>query len=443
MVRSPSHEAHTVPSEASLARTRGSGKGHSSSPHSPSTSGLVVKGEQCSSGPTFASPPTCPSAIYRCLKRRLGRTLRGLHCKRRLVRHRKSSSHQPLGVKGSFSGFKELRASLQEPDCSHSDGQHDCGILHQQTGRYEIRLSVCLPLETPVIVSPQRDNLAGLTHPRSPQRDSSGQWAVDALSLSWENLNVYAFPPISLLNQVISKVMDQGCYRMIPIAPGWPNMPWFWDLVTLSTQVPLIPVTEGSCATAFQRSSSQESQQSESACLAPRTSVIQEQGFSDEVAARIEAPQRVSTRAVYKSKWAIFVRCCESNKVDVRSPSIAQIADFLLHLFKERNLQPSTLEGYGTAIADMVGNEKLSISKDENLTRLLDSFHRDKPKGRWGVPSLDLSLVLHQLTKAPFEPMRKASLKHLTFKTVFLLALGSGKRCSEIHAWLYRNIRHQ
>ena len=33
-------------------------------------------------------------------------------------------------------------------------------------------------------------------------------------------------------------------------------------------------------------------------------------------------------------------------------------------------------------------------------------------------------------------------LKHLTFKTGFLLALGSDKR-SEIHAWLYKNIRHQ
>ena len=95
------------------------------------------------------------------------------------------------------------------------------------------------------------------------------------------------------------------------------------------------------------------------------------------------------------------------------------------------------------AIADMVGNDKLNISKDENLTRLLDSFNRDKPKGRRGVPSWNLSLVLHQLTKAPFEPVQKASLKHLTFKTVFLLALGSGKRRSEIHAWLYKNIRHQ
>ena len=129
--------------------------------------------------------------------------------------------------------------------------------------------------------------------------------------------------------------------------------------------------------------------------------------------------------------------------MDFRSPSLKQVADFLLYLFKERQLQPSTIEGYGTAIADMVGNDLVHFGKDESLTRLLDSFHRDKPKGRRGVPAWNLSLVLHQLTKAPFEPMRKASLKHLTFKTVFLLALGSGKRRSEIHAWLYRNIRHQ
>ena len=58
-------------------------------------------------------------------------------------------------------------------------------------------------------------------------------------------------------------------------------------------------------------------------------------------------------------------------------------------------------------------------------------------------PSCNLSLVLHQLAKAPFEPIKGSSLKHLTFKTVFLLALGSGKCRSEIHAWQNRNIRHQ
>ena len=50
-------------------------------------------------------------------------------------------------------------------------------------------------------------------------------WTVDTLSLPWENLAVYTFPPVSLLGHIISKMMDQGCRRMIRIAPGWPDMP--------------------------------------------------------------------------------------------------------------------------------------------------------------------------------------------------------------------------
>ena len=85
----------------------------------------------------------------------------------------------------------------------------------------------------------------------------------------------------------------------------------------------------------------------------------------------------------------------------------------------------------------------INISKDENLNRFLDSFHRDRSKCWRGIPSWNLSLVLHHLTKAPFVPIKEASLKHLTFKTVFFLALGSGKHRREIHAWQNRKIRHQ
>ena len=52
-------------------------------------------------------------------------------------------------------------------------------------------------------------------------------------------------------------------------------------------------------------------------------------------------------------------------------------------------------------------------------------------------------MVFAPADKVHFEPIKEASVKHLTFKTVFLLALGSGKRRSEIHAWQNRNIRHQ
>ena len=63
--------------------------------------------------------------------------------------------------------------------------------------------------------------------------------AVDALSLQWEGVDAYAFPPAAILGKVVEKLQDSHCKRIILIAPGWPNMPWFWDLVTMSTQIPL------------------------------------------------------------------------------------------------------------------------------------------------------------------------------------------------------------
>ena len=87
-----------------------------------------------------------------------------------------------------------------------------------------------------------------------------------------------------------------------------------------------------------------------------RASAIKEQGFSEAVAARIEAPQRGSTRSVYEAKWIIFTKWCLSNQVDFRAPSIKSIADFLLYLFQDRKLQPSTIDGYRLAIAEKLGS---------------------------------------------------------------------------------------
>ena len=72
----------------------------------------------------------------------------------------------------------------------------------------------------------------------SPVPDSLAV-AVDALTLPWEDLDAYAFPPTAILGKVVEKMLDSPCQRLILIAPGWPNMPWFWDLVTMSSQIPL------------------------------------------------------------------------------------------------------------------------------------------------------------------------------------------------------------
>ena len=49
-------------------------------------------------------------------------------------------------------------------------------------------------------------------------------------------------------------------------------------------------------------------------------------------------------------------------------------------------------------------------------------------------PQWDLGIELEALSKPPYEPLREASFKHLTPKTVFLLAMASVGRCSELHA---------
>ena len=47
------------------------------------------------------------------------------------------------------------------------------------------------------------------------------------------------------------------------------------------------------------------------------------------------------------------------------------------------------------------------------------------------------------LQRLNFEPIKESSLKYLTFKTVFFLALGSVKQSGEIHAGLNKNMRQR
>ena len=70
-----------------------------------------------------------------------------------------------------------------------------------------------------------------------------------------------------------------------------------------------------------------------------------------------------------------FYKWCIIHQVDFGAPPVKLVADFLMYLFQDRKLQPSTIDGYRSDIADKLGNSPINISKDENLTRLLDSFH--------------------------------------------------------------------
>ena len=75
----------------------------------------------------------------------------------------------------------------------------------------------------------------------------------------------------------------------------------------------------------------------------------------------------------------------------------------------------------------------MSVRMKISLVSWIASTETD-PKAGGESPPGTSSCFLHKLTRFILNQL-KASLKHLTFKAVFLLALGSGKRRSEIHAW--------
>ena len=82
---------------------------------------------------------------------------------------------------------------------------------------------------------------------------------------------------------------------------------------------------------------------------------LQEQGYSVEVAESIAAPQRSSTRTIYKLKWALFEKWCRENLVDFSTLSVKQVSYFFMYLYQDLNRRPSTIDGYRMAIVDTLG----------------------------------------------------------------------------------------
>ena len=162
---------------------------------------------------------------------------------------------------------------------------------------------------------------------------------------------------------------------------------------------------------------------------------LEKAGFSKESAKRVCAAKRSSTQSLYNSRWNTWMDWCLEREMDPIDPSVTTMADFLIFLFEEKKLLPASIKGYRSAIASTLKHlSSVDFSCHPVLSDIIRSMELEKPVISRVVPHWDLSLVLDSLKKSPFEPMSSCSLKCLTQKTVFLIALASGRRRSELHA---------
>lgn len=75
------------------------------------------------------------------------------------------------------------------------------------------------------------------------------------------------------------------------------------------------------------------------------------------------------------------------------------------------------------------------MGNNEHISLLVRSFSLERPRQKTLIPKWDLGLVLSFLKRPPFEPAETIDLRFLSYKCCFLLALASGRRRSEIHAF--------
>jgi hypothetical protein len=74
----------------------------------------------------------------------------------------------------------------------------------------------------------------------SPCVDKEAE-ATDALVSRWPKATCYAFPPTTILNRVVSKMLEEKPARLVLVAPWWPKKSWFPSLHTNAKSVHMFP----------------------------------------------------------------------------------------------------------------------------------------------------------------------------------------------------------
>ncbi|XP_068248828.1 uncharacterized protein [Palaemon carinicauda] len=196
-----------------------------------------------------------------------------------------------------------------------------------------------------------------------------------------------------------------------------------------------------STSRATQTTTLQHLPQGRSFASASRLETIQrlltERGFSQQVADRMSRHLRESSANVYQAKWKVFCGWCRGRGLSPLDASIPTIAEFLVYLREEMRLSVSAVKGYRSALSLAFRLKGVDISSSLELSLLIRNYELTCPQSEVRPPPWNVVQVLRALKRAPFEPLRQASDRHLTWKTAFLLALASAKRVSELHGLSY------
>ena len=189
-----------------------------------------------------------------------------------------------------------------------------------------------------------------------------------------------------------------------------------------------------SVESAQNQNSSPRATNAESDSMAPLNRNFKAEGFSESVTNLLGASWRKGTRQDYIAKFQKFSSWCSEKQIDPYSATLKQISDFLASLF-DSGLQYRTISGYRSMLSAVLKPiENHLVGQHPYITRLIKGVFNSRPPQRKLLPEWDLGIVLKALEKDPFEPLKEAYLKYITFKAVFLVAITTFRRCSDLQS---------
>ena len=501
--RSPHGAQPSNPSESSLDRSLKHTRTHTGDKHCETQPSMVAETRKCYVWrPPTASTANYGAVVGRKLPWLRSSSSRlqyspNLRHVRHMVNRSKSSSHKLQGVTYSSSGTQTVRTSSDQSESSLSHRQCHSFELHKQKQRAQEPQSSCnMPVSTSVVSSSsnqvesssyqgfsecsyrlsesERDNhhfrmvstpsssaanqssVAGQTPNRSLRhkheckiaplcvscaRSSGSGSGCSQHGLGWHD-SVCLSPPVNS-----TPGTEQNHSTQLPSVPHSP------ELASVA-MVPQDPEPAGGCSSAH--TNSQEiTQTARNPCLPSKSTLsgltrvqtikqcLIARGFSPEAASNISEKNRDTSNSCYEKYWQRYVSWCHRSAVNPILASVTDIANFLTHLINIKEFVPTTVDCIKSCITLTLrfctGND---FTTSIELTALLQKYHRECPPDLYRLPSWNLVLVLEMLNGYPFEPLHEESLKHLTYKCVFLLCISCSLRVSELHALAFDKIKH-
>ena len=481
------NEANTAPF-AALVETSISGP---RTPNSQITafegaSELVVTGSQHSQGQIFVSNPSQQNNCHGCFHSNVGRKSGSSDHTGFLVRKTERTTHKLSGVGGSNLDYKKLPSSVEKSMCSGSIRQHNSDSVYLPSGRDSVASTVLQNLGTLAVGYQEQyhtessSHSGKIEHPTRPvEQGSNKAHRMDLEQCSFKSNLSYLGETFDRSLCIISQQEDGHLLHLGPSSPSLrcrcflsnmesnvcvcvpanlPDSQSFGTheartmsghsdsaamakktLVSGSTKIVhcksnQVTRDSQSLESTKHNNISSGSQSVQSECMAAINRHLSASGFSQEVRNLLSASWRAGTQKDYSGKFKQFSSWCRGKQIDTYSASLTDCAEFLSSLF-HKGLQYRTIAGYRSMLSSVLPPvNNIPVGQHPHIVRLIKGIFNSRPPTTKLLPEWELPLVLDLLKRPPFEPLSLAPLKYLTWKSLFLVAITTFRRASDIQA---------